>query len=401
MIRDSGDEEKLAKCIRCGKPCASGENMCDECKAWFQEKTGGSVVSGVKRSIPPQKDNKDEKVNKSATPEAKQEVQQEIPNVGETKEQSKQDTKINELPSKKGGNIVLSKKMLYIIGAGVVAVIVIVILFVTIGGHNKNNEAENYYDGTDDVYQEENDNWDDEDTCNEEYGNKPENTVPENVTRIWSKYQDQVDSYYHNDNLESSPVEIGYVYYLNDELIEVNYETDEYRGIDYYYDDGEVYFALCGDDGNEDKLFYESGSLIYWIDSDGNNHEASEAEECWGYTVDDAETLYYTYSDKSVVGFGETAEYILPNSNSEYISESDLYGLSEWEVRIARNEIMARHGRRFKDQFLQDYFDSCSWYYGAVSPEEFDKNYESNLNEYEKKNATTIKEYEKKQGYNQ
>ena len=29
----------MAKCIRCGKPCASGENMCDECKAWFQEKT--------------------------------------------------------------------------------------------------------------------------------------------------------------------------------------------------------------------------------------------------------------------------------------------------------------------------------------------------------------------------
>lgn len=38
----------MAKCIRCGKPCGSGENMCDECKAWFQEKTGGSVVSGVK-----------------------------------------------------------------------------------------------------------------------------------------------------------------------------------------------------------------------------------------------------------------------------------------------------------------------------------------------------------------
>ena len=77
------------------------------------------------------------------------------------------------------------------------------------------------------------------------------------------------------------------------------------------------------------------------------------------------------------------------------------YGLSEWEVRIARNEIMARHGRRFNDQSLQDYFDSCSWYYGTLSPDEFDKNYDSNLNEYEKKNATTIKEYEKEQGYNQ
>ena len=47
----------MAKCIRCGKPCGSGDNMCDECKAWFQEKTRGSVVSGVKRATP-KKDNK-------------------------------------------------------------------------------------------------------------------------------------------------------------------------------------------------------------------------------------------------------------------------------------------------------------------------------------------------------
>lgn len=120
-----------------------------------------------------------------------------------------------------------------------------------------------------------------------------------------------------------------------------------------------------------------------------------------GYTVKEAEDLYAKYADKRVVGFEETSEYILPNSDREYISKSDLYRLSEWEVRIARNEIMARHGRRFKDQSLQDYFDSCSWYYGTLSPDEFDKNYDSNLNEYEKKNATTIKEYEKEQGYNE
>ena len=394
----------MAKCIRCGKPCASGENMCDDCKAWFQEKTGGSVVSGVRRAVPPKKDNKvDEKVKKSDSSELKQEVQQESPTSGTT-EEGQSSSSVSESPtpsSSKGGNIVLSKKTLYMIIGGVIAVIVIVILLVTLGG-NKKNEAENYYGGTtDDVYEEGNGDWGAEDANDEDYAENIDDSVPENVTRLWNKYQEQVDSYYHNDNLESSPVDIGYVYYLNDELIEVNYETDEYWGIDYYYDDGEVYFALCNDDGREDKLFYESGSLIYWIDYDGNNHDASEAEEYWGYTVNDAESFYYTYSDKSVVGFEETSEYILPNSDSEYISESDLYGLSEWEVRIARNEIMARHGRRFKDQSLQDYFDSCSWYYGSMSPEEFDKNYESNLNQYEKKNATTIKEYEKKQGYNQ
>lgn len=33
----------MSKCIRCGKPCADGENMCDDCKAWFREKTGGEL----------------------------------------------------------------------------------------------------------------------------------------------------------------------------------------------------------------------------------------------------------------------------------------------------------------------------------------------------------------------
>nr|WP_288683941.1 YARHG domain-containing protein [uncultured Eubacterium sp.] len=93
-------------------------------------------------------------------------------------------------------------------------------------------------------------------------------------------------------------------------------------------------------------------------------------------------------------------EYVLPNSSNEEISESDLENLSEWEVRIARNEIMARHGRKFNDESLQEYFDNCSWYSGTVDPEEFDKDYENNLNELEKKNIVTIKNYEKEKGYN-
>lgn len=34
-------EEKT--CIRCGKPCAPTEMMCDDCKAWFQEKTANDA----------------------------------------------------------------------------------------------------------------------------------------------------------------------------------------------------------------------------------------------------------------------------------------------------------------------------------------------------------------------
>ena len=86
-------------------------------------------------------------------------------------------------------------------------------------------------------------------------------------------------------------------------------------------------------------------------------------------------------------------EYILPNSASEYLTKSDLKGLSAKECRLARNEIYARHGRRFQDEELQKYFDSCSWYEGTIEPEDFQ---ESMLNEYEKANRDLISSYEQK-----
>lgn len=94
----------------------------------------------------------------------------------------------------------------------------------------------------------------------------------------------------------------------------------------------------------------------------------------------------------------ESVDYILPNSNTRKLTEADLQGLSSEECRIARNEIYARHGRKFSDQTLQEYFESKTWYIGQVEPNEFD---ESVLNESEKANAELISKYEKEQGYTQ
>ncbi len=83
--------------------------------------------------------------------------------------------------------------------------------------------------------------------------------------------------------------------------------------------------------------------------------------------------------------------YILPYSDSSYVSYSDLDQLSKQDLKYARNEIYARHGRRFDSNDLQDYFDSQAWYSGTISPSSFS---ESVLNQYEKANISTIKEYE-------
>ena len=86
-------------------------------------------------------------------------------------------------------------------------------------------------------------------------------------------------------------------------------------------------------------------------------------------------------------------DYILPDSSSEYLSENDLAALSPDELRLARNEIYARHGRIFNDESLQSYFSSKDWYYPRIKAEDFT---ESMLNEYEAANTKLITEYEKK-----
>ena len=84
----------------------------------------------------------------------------------------------------------------------------------------------------------------------------------------------------------------------------------------------------------------------------------------------------------------ETGDYILPGSSSKYLTDSDLEGLSSSQLRLARNEIYARHGRTFNDSQLQAYFESKSWYKADPGFSE------SSLSECERANVTFIKEYE-------
>jgi len=63
-------------------------------------------------------------------------------------------------------------------------------------------------------------------------------------------------------------------------------------------------------------------------------------------------------SEAAPVGGG----FILPHSSSRALTDADLNGLSAHQLMIARNEIFARHGRRFSDQSIQNHFNAQSWY---------------------------------------
>jgi hypothetical protein len=73
---------------------------------------------------------------------------------------------------------------------------------------------------------------------------------------------------------------------------------------------------------------------------------------------------------------------------SRALTVPELMGLPPDDARRLRNEIYARHGRRFKDAGLQRYFASFSWY----RPNDAFR--ESDLNATERKNVDLIAQYE-------
>ncbi len=92
-------------------------------------------------------------------------------------------------------------------------------------------------------------------------------------------------------------------------------------------------------------------------------------------------------------------DYILPQSDSVYLTLQDIEGLTREELFYGRNEIYARHGRKFLDDNIQAYFNEKSWYTPLYEAEYFDAHQDSFFNDYEKKNAEFILNYEKSKGY--
>ena len=86
-----------------------------------------------------------------------------------------------------------------------------------------------------------------------------------------------------------------------------------------------------------------------------------------------------------------SGDYIIPDSSTRYLSDSDVRGLDDHTLMLARNEIYARHGRKFNDAEIRAYFESKSWYYPTIDPADFT---EDMLSDVEKANIALIKSYE-------
>ena len=99
-------------------------------------------------------------------------------------------------------------------------------------------------------------------------------------------------------------------------------------------------------------------------------------------------------TEETVITTEAEPDYIIPDSNSRYLSEADIRNMSIQQINYAKNEIYARHGRIFVSNELKNYFESKSWYQGTIDGATFDKNYKNYFNQYEITNTEFLSKIE-------
>ena len=135
----------------------------------------------------------------------------------------------------------------------------------------------------------------------------------------------------------------------------------------------------------------------------GSGSSANSASSGYGSTYDynsttnDYDTSGYDTSDYDDEESGDEDEYIFPDSDTTYLTKSDLKGMSADELNYAKNELYARHGRIFNREDLQEYFEDCSWYEGVYTADEWDSYGDSYFfNDVEMANRNLLVKTEKK-----
>lgn len=115
-----------------------------------------------------------------------------------------------------------------------------------------------------------------------------------------------------------------------------------------------------------------------------------DALEIGGYKARESQqTFVLEAGENKRVVFSYDCEFILYDSDVTTYDEAELEKLSDFELFIVRNELMARHGMEFPDGYLQRYFSSTDWYRPS-DQEKFD------INDVEVANLASITAQERK-----
>ena len=139
-----------------------------------------------------------------------------------------------------------------------------------------------------------------------------------------------------------------------------------------YTDDGMMYYVMMPTDMNcymEDEViakeYIEMMEMVPWIA---------------GSLQITADNVHY-----------DATQYVIPISSILNLNEHQLVNFNDNQLWIARNEIYARHGKVFQNEYLNSYFNTCSWYQPIEGKTEVG---ERELNEVELANLKRITEAE-------
>ena len=92
----------------------------------------------------------------------------------------------------------------------------------------------------------------------------------------------------------------------------------------------------------------------------------------------------------------DSSDYFFPESSTRYLTDDEVSVYSSDQLELAKNEIYARHGRKFVTDYIAEYFNGKSWYNGTIDGDTFDAQQSSIFNEYELANIQKIAEWEEK-----
>lgn len=116
--------------------------------------------------------------------------------------------------------------------------------------------------------------------------------------------------------------------------------------------------------GKEDKKEEKNPPKAEQGDEEADEPEVSEPE-------DDTQEENQQEDESEGNDSPVSSEYILPTSDTVKLTEADLASLTKEELRLARNEIYARHGMIFGVDDLDSYFATKSWYEPKYTSSQF------------------------------
>ncbi len=360
-------QEKLVKkitplfCTNCGNKLKEGDGFCTSCGAKVEttEVIDSAFVEPKQAPLQQAQDVNGASVQK--------EVRNSVQNIANTKEQGKQKDASSS-----------SKKVLII-----VVVIIFFLLLCALGFMFLYN---NVFNSDDDRIERDYDDDEDEDEDKkDEKSAETDETTTEATTEAATEAEEKKE-------------EVKADYDLSDKSdISIEGTFSESNSGDYIIKLAQNLSFKDGDTFLEDikSIRIDMSDLDYKINDYASKGDIIKITG-QGYTQDDK--IYIkakTVLDDEGKDIAESEElegdYIIENSSRELLEEEDIKDLSLQQLNYAKNEIYARHGRKFASKELQDYFNSKDWYNGTIEPEDFS---DYMLNDVELANAKLLKDRE-------